>query len=69
MPDAPRPPINEVVHSVALARQAALSGPHLPSIMGDRFTQHSRVETAPPYEIHQRPQIFPLRFKRRVSNS
>ena len=58
-----------MVHSVALARQAALSGPHLPSIMGDWFTQHSRVETAPPYEIPQETADFPLRFKRRVSNS
>lgn len=51
MSDASRPPVNEVVHSVALTRQAALSGPQLPSVLGDWFSQHARVETAPTYEI------------------
>jgi uncharacterized protein (TIGR04255 family) len=49
--DAPRPPVTEVVLSVAMARQAALSGPQLPSILGNWFDDHSRVESVPPYEM------------------
>jgi uncharacterized protein (TIGR04255 family) len=55
VPDAPRPPINEVVFSVGLARQVALSGPQLPAILGKWFSEHPRVETAPPYEIPPEP--------------
>lgn len=55
MPDAPRPPVNEVVLSVGLARQVALSGPQLPAILGKWFNDHPRVETAPPYEIPPEP--------------
>jgi len=54
--DALRPPVNEVVLSVGLARQVALSGPQLPAILGDWFSQHPRVETAPPYEIPPEPE-------------
>lgn len=55
MPDVPRPPVSEVVHSIALARQPALSGPMLPSVLGDWFVSHPRVESAPPYEIPPEP--------------
>jgi uncharacterized protein (TIGR04255 family) len=55
VPDVPRPPVSEVVHSIALARQSALSGPLLPSVLGDWFTRHPRVEPAPPYEIPPEP--------------
>jgi len=55
VPEALRPPINEVVLSVGLARQVALSGPQLPSILGDWFTAHPRIETAAPYEIPPEP--------------
>jgi len=55
VPDAPRPPVSEVVHSVAVARQNALSGPLLPSVLGEWFNEHARVETAPPYEIPLEP--------------
>jgi uncharacterized protein (TIGR04255 family) len=44
-----------VVHSVAVARQAALSGPLLPSVLGEWFNEHARVETALPYEIPPEP--------------
>jgi uncharacterized protein (TIGR04255 family) len=49
--DAPRPPVNEVVLSVALARQPALSGPLIPAVLGEWFDTHAKVESAPPYEI------------------
>jgi uncharacterized protein (TIGR04255 family) len=49
--DKPRPPINEIVISVAVAPQPVLSGPNLPDILGRWFQDHPRVQTALRYEM------------------
>jgi uncharacterized protein (TIGR04255 family) len=49
--DRPRPPVNEIVLSVAMVPQPAISGPYLPDVLGAWLQSHPRVETAPRYEM------------------
>ena len=46
-----QPPVNEVVLSIAIAQQDALSGPRLSEVLGDWFREFPDVQTVPPYEM------------------
>ncbi|MCX5560745.1 TIGR04255 family protein [Streptomyces sp. NBC_00038] len=50
-----RPPVNEVVLSVAMQPQPALLGPGIPAILGDFFEEHREIKVAPPYRISPEP--------------
>lgn len=52
MPTEQRPPVNEVVVSVALQRNDALTGPMLGSVLGsDLLAEYPTVEPQPPYQM------------------
>lgn len=46
-----RPPVNEVVWSVALDRTPVLIGPYLPDVLGPWFTDMPQVQPVFPYEM------------------
>ncbi len=58
MVEAPRPPVNEVVLSVALTPQAALSGPLLAAVLGEWFQSHPGIQTVPRYDMPPEPEDF-----------
>ena len=46
-----RPPVNEVVWSVAVERTPALIGPYLPDVLGPWFAELAEVQPVFPYEM------------------
>lgn len=49
--DVQRPPVNEVVWSIALERTSALIGPYLPDVLGQWFTELPQVQQVFPYQM------------------
>src|SRR5690349_7754819 len=56
-----RPPVSEVVLSVAIEEQAALLGPRLPEVLGAWYLEHPNLQQVPPYELPSEPPPGQLR--------
>lgn len=46
-----RPPVNEVVLSVAIAPQYVITGPRIPEIFGSWYDEHKNVQVVPQYTM------------------